>query len=216
MRAEIENSVIEFILGSAYMEEDIRESTDEQGFCGHHLARLYNEQNRLGLALMLHTRTKHINAQLKKLTSQKPLRKKDAKTQAAIVSSWLYGEAHSCYICNRIENTFKRYVFTYFYLWKKDESFAELTQNSKGFCLEHFALLLTEGEKQLNSKSYEAFASMLLTLQTENLARLEDEIDWFTKKFEHQYANEPWKTSRDVLKRALLKLSDSNDDTNPS
>lgn len=42
-----------FILGSAYMEDDIRAKTDATGFCRHHFKMMYDYGNRLG------TRLKH-------------------------------------------------------------------------------------------------------------------------------------------------------------
>ena len=40
-----------FILGSAYMEDDIRAKTDATGFCRHHFKMMYDYGNRLGNAL---------------------------------------------------------------------------------------------------------------------------------------------------------------------
>lgn len=39
-----------FILGSAYMEDDIRAKTDATGFCRHHFKMMYDYGNRLGNA----------------------------------------------------------------------------------------------------------------------------------------------------------------------
>lgn len=38
------------------------------------------------------------------------------------------------------------------------------------------------------------------------MARLFEEINWFIKKFDYRYADEPWKTSRDSLFRSIIKL----------
>ena len=56
-----EQHAISFILGSAYMEDDIREKTDEMGFCRHHNKMMYDYGNRLGNALILSTHLKKIN-----------------------------------------------------------------------------------------------------------------------------------------------------------
>ena len=38
----------------------------------------------------------------------------------------------SCFVCNRINNVFDRYIATILHLWKNDESFKEKYINSKG------------------------------------------------------------------------------------
>ena len=63
---ELEQHAISFILGSAYMEDDIRMETDETGFCRHHYKMMYDYGNRLGNALILSTHLKKLNAELTK------------------------------------------------------------------------------------------------------------------------------------------------------
>ena len=41
----------------------------------------------------------------------------------------------------------------------------------------------------------------------ENFKRVSDDIDWFVKKFDYRYENEPWKNSKDALPRAITKVS---------
>ena len=53
LEREAEQHAISFILGSAYMEDDIREKTDATGFCRHHFKMMYDYGNRLGNALIL-------------------------------------------------------------------------------------------------------------------------------------------------------------------
>ena len=46
LEREAEQHAISFILGSAYMEDDIREKTDTTGFCRHHFKMMYDYGNR--------------------------------------------------------------------------------------------------------------------------------------------------------------------------
>lgn len=59
-----EQHAISFILGSAYMEDYIREKTDALGFCRHHYKMMYDYGNRLGSALILSTHLKKLNTEL--------------------------------------------------------------------------------------------------------------------------------------------------------
>ena len=67
MRQALEADAIEFTMGPSYMEDDVRMETDRIGFCGNHVKLLYQNQNRLGLALMLLT---HMERTMKDLTKQ--------------------------------------------------------------------------------------------------------------------------------------------------
>lgn len=58
MQKDLERNAIEYTMGPSYMEDDNRAMTDKLGFCSHHLRMLYQEKNRLGLALMMNT---HMN-----------------------------------------------------------------------------------------------------------------------------------------------------------
>ena len=57
MYQKLEENAINYTIGpgASYMEGDIREQSDEQGFCQKHLEMLYEYPNKLGLAMMLKT-----------------------------------------------------------------------------------------------------------------------------------------------------------------
>ncbi len=212
MYKKLEEESVDYILGPAYMTDTIRLETDKTGFCKHHIKQMYKNQNRLGVALMLHTHLKKINSDLEtesqSFTAQKAKRaffKKNAETNNNI-SSYLNNITNSCYVCNRITETFERYIDTFFYMWENKPEIKDYIKNSKGFCLEHFSLLLEKGEKELSKSNYTEFCGIILPLEKENLKRLEDEIEWFINKFDYKYKDEPWKTSKDALPRAIEKI----------
>lgn len=214
MHEKLTRDALDFMLGSAYMEDDIRMDTNKIGFCPNHSRALFYEQNRLGLSLIMHTHLQQINKDLEKLVkdipkgdgSKKSLFK---KTPAGIegLTSYIDNLDNSCYICNRIDNTFLRYVDTFFYLWKKDSELKEIVEKSNGFCLNHYGLLLKQGEEKLSSKEFPEFMALATELQLKNLARVEEDLDWFVKKYDYRFAKEPWKNSKDALLRVLKKVS---------
>ena len=55
MREKLERDVLDYVLGPSYMEQDVRDITNEKGFCREHYRMMYDAQNRLGLALMVST-----------------------------------------------------------------------------------------------------------------------------------------------------------------
>lgn len=68
--ADLEKESIDFVMGPSYMEDDVRMETNETGFCSHHIQQMYQYQNRLGLALMLHTHMKRTNERIKILAKK--------------------------------------------------------------------------------------------------------------------------------------------------
>lgn len=68
----LEDNAIEYTMGPSYMEDDNRALTDEKGFCKYHIRSLYEQKNRLGLALMLKTHSDKLIRDLKGLSNQKP------------------------------------------------------------------------------------------------------------------------------------------------
>ena len=49
----LENRCIEYILGAAMMEPDVRIETNKYGFCNNHYEKMFSKNNKLSLALMI-------------------------------------------------------------------------------------------------------------------------------------------------------------------
>ena len=63
----------------------------------------------------------------------------------------------------------------------------------------------------LSAGKQDTFLSALVTQQLDNLSRIQDEVNWFTKKFDYRYTQEPWKNSRDALPRGMRKMTGDRD-----
>ncbi len=214
LNKKLESDILNYILGPSYMEEDIRGETDKLGFCKKHYEQMYGEQNRLGVALMASTHLKHVRGELKKLldleAAQKPAKKglfKKAEEGDSPAHAYLTELEGSCYACNRMESRMKSYIGTFFHLWKKEPEFIEKIKNSKGFCLEHFNMLLAEGKKRLSSAEYAELLGVIAPLEMRQLDTLQEDVDWFIQKFDYRFKDEPWKNSKDALPRAIQRLA---------
>ncbi|MDO4300603.1 MAG: DUF6062 family protein [Clostridia bacterium] len=212
MYSKLEKDAIDYMLGASYMEDDIRMETNKTGFCSKHYDMMYKEQNRLGMALMLHTHIQKINNDLEKLCAglksgeKKGLFSKTSRGENK-VTPYLNNITNSCYICSRIKTNFDRYFDTFFYMWKKDNDMKDKVKASNGFCLDHFGMLIDMASKKLNGKDYDEFIDIVVPVQLENMKRLEKEVDHFTNKFDHNYKDVPWGTAKDALPRAILKTA---------
>ena len=205
MHDKLEQDAIQFIMGPAYMEEDVRTETNRLGFCEFHLKAMYAGQNRLGLALMIHTYIRQLNKDMSEIIKNKlpsPFFGKDLNGPLAKIHAHLDKTGQSCYVCNKVESTFARYIDTFLYLWGKDGEDAKLIKSQKSYCLPHFTNLVSAADK-LGRTKRDKFVDEIVLPQLNYMQELEEDLEWFTLKFDYRYADEPWKNAKDALPRAL-------------
>lgn len=207
----LEKDAVDYTMGNSYMEDFVRAETDKLGFCSHHLPLLYANQNRLGLSLILKTHMDKTILDLEKLVKSNkkissPSLFKKKNVDSSPIKEYVDKLNSSCFVCNRMEGFFDRYIITIFYMYQHDEGFREKFKKGKGFCTPHYALLYESAPKHLHSMA-SAFLEELNTLYLENMKRVRDDLEWFTDKFDYRYANEPWKNSKDALIRTMLKTN---------
>ncbi|MDQ2086428.1 DUF6062 family protein [Herbivorax sp. ANBcel31] len=223
----LEDESIEYILGPFLMEPEGRIQTNEEGFCQKHFEMLYNTQaNRLGLGLIIDTHLCEQNDTFKKLydKNEGALKKASELSMMKNLSGKLSSKQtdsgkfidsliekldaleNSCTICNRLSKTMDRYIDVILYLYFKEEDFKKMFDEQKGFCLKHLKLLLKGTKKHLAPKEAAIFVDKLMSIQIQNMERIQGEVNWFTKKFDYRYNDAPWKNSKDSLIRSIQKL----------
>ena len=209
---KLDAEILDYILGPSYMEEDIREETNKIGFCKYHYDKMFNARNHLGVALMVSTHLKSINKELDNILKSEVQggkeRRFSKKSQGKHpLADYEEHISSSCYACKRMENRMNSYIETIFYLLKREPEFKQKIAECNGFCLKHFSQLLSEARKRMNETEFKEFANIIIPLQQENMARLDEELDWFIKKFDYRFQDEPWKNSKDALERTILKIA---------
>lgn len=221
LERQAERKAIRYTLGpgASYMEPDVRAVTDSLGFCRQHYKKMYDYGNSLGNALVLQTYyvglQKELDAQLAgfQLPSPKGLFSKKAEKSLPLVR-WAREKNSTCFLCGKIEYNLKRYYATFFHLIKYPE-FREKVEGSKGFCMHHFAQLMEAAEEKLPNAQQEWFYTTVLSLMKQNLARVQEDLDWFIAKFDYRNASAPWKNSKDAVSRSMQKLKGGYPADNP-
>ena len=212
MQQKLENDMLDFVLSPSYMEEDVRGETNEKGFCRTHMEQLYRRDNALGVALIMQSQFDHQRKKVLDLARGAGSVKKTGlfgKKQTAEdpVEDYIRNQPHTCYICDRTDTTLDRYFGAFFILWKKDASFREKVLSCKGFCMIHFLKLIQASSMHLNAKEAADFQAAILKIQEDNDARIAEDINWFTLKFDYRYQKEPWKNSKDAVPRTIQKIN---------
>lgn len=217
-----ENDRVNYYLGPSLMEPENRMETNEKGFCAKHFQMMYDTRtNRLGLGLILHTHLCEQNQKLEKLAhapaGAEPSGKKsffaslksggDNAKIAENLLKYLEEQQKECCICQDLLKTMERYceVITHLYFTEKD--FRNRFDSGLGFCMPHFGVLLRAAKSNLSGAKQEEFLATLIRLQQSNLKRIENEVEWFTKKFDYRNQDADWGNSREAVSRSIEKLT---------
>lgn len=213
LERKLEQSAIEFVLGSSYMESDTRDATDHQGFCRKHTKMMFDYGNTLGNAWILKTRLKYLREGLKNQMSEFQSGSvprlgfwKKKEKEGNSIGNWIRAEESHCYICSRIEDTYRRMVDTFVYQVKHEPEFVEMVKASKGFCIHHFADLVEACGTGLTQKEQEQLFPVLFEQMDRELARVQGDIDWLIEKFDYINRDKDWKNSKDAVQRTMQKI----------
>ena len=206
-----EQRTIRYVAGpsASYMEPDVRAITDRHGFCADHTKKLYDYGNTLGAALMLQTHLAGILEEFRqemeqgKNTPKKPLFGKAPKESD--YPQRILDRVHDCYICRRMEADMQRYYKTFFVMIK-DPEFRQKVEESKGFCMKHFAQLIQHAKEELPGSQHQWFYQTAYRIMEENLTRVKQDLDWLIDKYDYRNVGADWKNSRDALPRTMQKL----------
>ena len=214
----LEEESLDYFLGGALMDPDCRVEMNEQGFCKLHFDALFDsKKNVLGLGLILTSLLDNYNQKFSKIIEDSKLRlgnesqksifhRKGSDNSANELKDFLLKTREDCTICNKLNNTIKRYISVFFHMWRTELEFRKLFESKKGFCTKHFQMLVEEIDANLKGKDKREFLLILFEQQINNLTRLQAEVEWFTEKFDYKNNDAPWENSKDAVQRCIEKL----------
>jgi len=205
MFKKLEDDAVDYTMGPSYMEDDTRAMTDEAGFCEKHIRMVYDKNNRLGMAWVMKTHYDKVIKDMKKNMPAGTAKELKKGMSALPALKYLDRLNCNCFVCNRINNFFDRYVDTIFYLYKSEPEFKEKYNSCKGFCNEHYAMLLKRSVEFLKGAELESFIEVTNRLYIENMERVRDDLAWFINKFDYRYNDEPWYNAKDSVIRSMIK-----------
>ena len=213
LERQAEQHALRFTAGpsASYMAPDIRAETNRAGFCAVHMKKLYDFGNALGNALMLQTHFEDVLEQFDRemVREGKPAKKSlfgKKKEEGGGRGTWLRDRVGSCYVCEKIDYTMDRYWRTFFYMLKEPE-FRQKVEQSKGFCLRHFAQMLDLADEKLPASQQEWFDKTVIPMTRENLQRVKEDLDWLVAKYDYRNADADWRNSKDALQRSMQKVA---------
>ena len=203
MRNSVEEHICEYIMGAAMMEPDVREETNELGFCLTHFNMLLKQNNRLSLALMLNT---HL-AQLR----EEVLEKKDGVFNKGAKAKKIVEAKETCFVCSKVDWGVNHMLETVFTMFKNDEGFRKLYSAQEYLCIPHYRKLITAAQSKLKKDDLKAFCDATDELAAKYAKALNSDVKEFCDSFDYRNAgklhNEDMEHVRSSIERAIEFLT---------
>lgn len=180
MKKMLEERLVDYILGAAMMEPDVRIETNKLGFCKSHLSKMEKRHNRLQLGLILETHLQQIDDDVFKKGLLGINTKKSAYKTARI--------EETCFVCDKIEWGLSRLLQTLFKTYNAELDFRETFRKQEFICLPHYRLLIEKAPEGLSKKQLSDFNEDCLNLTKGYLESLYNDVHSFTKSFDYRNA----------------------------
>lgn len=202
MRDMLEKRTVDYIMGAAMMEPDVRIETNRLGFCKTHFEEMRACKNRLSLALMLQS---HLQELQKNIFDRKSglFESKTAKQKKVSAVN------NDCFVCSKIEWGMSRLMVTFFELFQKEREFRELFSQQESLCLPHYDLLVGMAEISLEKNYRKEFIDSCTALTKKYLDSLEKDISHYCKMYDYRNTGKDadWGNSKDSIERAIRFLT---------
>ena len=182
LRRKLEHDSLDYILGAAMMEPDVRTETNKSGFCAQHYGIMIGMKRKLSLALTLESRLAKVGEYLDESIS------KPAARPLKGAGSALSETAQSCFVCSRINLFEDHYYKNIFYMWKTMPQFRLLYMEQPYFCLRHASKLIELAPENLGKKEAPELVRLTAQMTKNYLSQLKDDVSAFCKSFDYRSA----------------------------
>lgn len=189
MKHTVEEHVLDYIMGAAMMEPDIRIETNRLGFCPDHLGKMMARRGRLPLALMLQSHMEEASGIIKNPKKAKELE-------------------DSCFVCNKINWGMSRMLETVCRSFENEREFRALFEAQEHFCLPHYNMLMALADKKHMRRYHGEFASILKEKTADYAKSLEADLKKYCSMYDYRSAgpDADWGNSKDAVERTAKFL----------
>ncbi len=200
MRETVEKRIVDYIMGAAMMEPDVRIETNRLGFCERHFDMMLNSRGRLQLALVLES---HINEISKNIFEKKLFNSGNKKGDKAKKIS------DSCFVCEKVDWGFQNMIKTLFLSYENDKEFREMFDTQNVICLKHYEYLINSPERKNLKKYASEFEKNLSRITGEYVKSLHNDLQKYCSMYDYRakQENQDWGTSRDAVERSVAFLN---------
>lgn len=201
LRDTLEQRTVEYIMGAAMMEPDVRMETNKLGFCKTHFEQMRACKNRLSLALMLQSHLQDMQKHI--FTRKKMFEGKTAKQKKVSAVN------NECFVCSKVDWGMSRILVTLFEMYVQQRDFRDLFAQQEMLCLPHYDLLVSMCTENMDKKYQKQFIDACGELTSKYLDTLEADVSHYCKMYDYRNtgANADWGNSKDSIERAIKFLT---------
>ena len=171
LRDTLEQRTVEYIMGAAMMEPDVRMETNKLGFCKTHFEQMRACKNRLSLALMLQSHLQDMQKHI--FTRKKMFEGKTAKQKKVSAVN------NECFVCSKVDWGMSRILVTLFEMYVQQRDFRDLFAQQEMLCLPHYDLLVSMCTENMDKKYQKQFIDACGELTSKYLDTLEADVSNF-------------------------------------
>lgn len=198
LERKLNEESLEYIMGAAMMEPDVRIETNRLGFCAHHFEKMLKMKNRLSLALMLQS---YLRELLERGVCEDT--QHVGKREFESISEKLKTSSEGCYVCQRVEEKLSLYIRNIIYIWESSEEFREKTREQEYFCPKHLSALMSEAKKTLSKRRYSEFCRDHFSKTRKILEGLESDVTKFCNSYNYKFRDVPLGEAKNSIERTI-------------
>ena len=205
MRDTITERILDYILGDAMMEPDVRIETNKKGFCTGHMNSMMNRRGRLQFALMLQTHIEEVN---RKIFGNSLLNSDSKKGEKAKKLT------ESCFVCDKIEWGLSRMIDTIYRCYENERDFRELFDAQPMFCLPHYERLIGGADRKTMKSYSSAFTKNITRITGDYVKGLYDDVSKYCSMYDYRSAKTGAEMDevKDSVERTVAFLSAGEED----
>ncbi len=200
MKKTVEDHIIDYIMGAAMMEPDVRIETNKKGFCLEHYEKMLSHKGRLQLALILETHIDFLNDNVLKnnilISNKKTVKKSDQIT-------------NECFVCNKINWGMERMINTIYRCYETERDFRDLFSKQTNFCLTHYNLLVEGAGKNNMPKYHREFVNEITKIVKNYSKNLSADLKNYCKVYSYNNNKNDcdWENAKDSVERSISFLT---------
>ncbi len=216
LRRRIEENDVVRYLGGSVMEPSTRIQVNAKGFCPRHQVLLYEQKNRLGHALMMHSHLNETRGEIRKIFDRAEKEKPsgglfsrsrgDAKEAVRGAAEKLRALSSSCILCDSIRDNLARYGYTLIHLYQTDTAFRRAFVENGGVCLSCAGDLLAMAADEMNGEMLADFVRDLDATLSAKLEKEDHDLKNFTLIFDYRNAGKTLDGTTGALERTVNTL----------
>ncbi len=217
LRQKIEENDVVRYLGGSVMEPTTRIQVNAKGFCPRHQVLLYEQKNRLGHALMMHSHLQETRRDVREIFDRAEKARPsggglfsrsrgDVKEAVRTAADKIKSLSSSCILCDSIRENLDRYTYTLIHLYQTDTEFKKAFTAAGGVCLSCAGSLMAMAAEEMKE---DVLADFVRDLDAGLSARMEKEdgdLKNFTLIFDYRNAGKTLEGTTGALERTVNNL----------